>query len=236
MVDRDTEIQCAFDANVVVTTNDGSSTLYNPSTGEHYHSMGGALTESRHVYINGGLLPVLACHEIVHVYEAGMGTGLNALLTSLEARKSKKHIHYHACDLFPVASGVASCLNYPDLVGDEAARVDFQAIHNQEWDEEPHRLHRYFLLSKYRRDFSQVTFFEEQLRVVYFDAFSSSSQPELWNKEMFSSLARAMLPGAILVTYATAGVVKEALRKAGFSVKRLQGAAGKREMLKAVKL
>jgi len=236
MVSQDIAFQNVPGFPAIVFTNDGSSTLYNTSTGEHYHSMGGALTESRHVYINQGLLPVLACNEIIHMYEAGMGTGLNALLTCIEARKSRKHIHYHACDLFPVAKEVAAKLNYPDLVEDEFALPDFQAIHHQDWDDEPHRLHSNFILSKYHCDFSRMSFFDEQLRLVYFDAFSSSSQPELWSHAIFSTLAKAMLPGAVLVTYATAGVVKEALRKAGFAVKRLPGAAGKREMLRAVKL
>ena len=41
--------------------------------------------------------------------------------------------------------------------------------------------------------------------------------------------------GGILVTYSAKGVVKEHLRQAGFVVKRLPGALGKRHMVRAEK-
>ncbi|MCA1755914.1 MAG: hypothetical protein LC649_00425, partial [Bacteroidales bacterium] len=37
-------------------TLDGSLTLYNSEVGDHYHSTNGAIGESRHIFINGGLL------------------------------------------------------------------------------------------------------------------------------------------------------------------------------------
>ncbi|MBO5873489.1 MAG: transcriptional regulator, partial [Rikenellaceae bacterium] len=42
--------------------------------------------------------------------------------------------------------------------------------------------------------------------------------------------------GGVLVTFSIKGVVKQALREAGFEVKRLPGACGKHHMLRALKL
>jgi hypothetical protein len=42
-------------------------------------------------------------------------------------------------------------------------------------------------------------------------------------------------PGGILVTYCVKGIVKQALREVGFTLKRLPGPPGKREMLRATK-
>ena len=39
----------------VITTNDGSSTLYMEDLGETYHSIHGAIQEANHVYILNGL-------------------------------------------------------------------------------------------------------------------------------------------------------------------------------------
>lgn len=220
----------------VVITADGSHTLYHPGIGEHYHSTGGAITESMHVYIRNGLMPVMEDNDIFHLYETGLGTGLNALLACIEARRQCKSIHYHACELLPLDICITDQLNYTSLVDSEFAAADFSAIHTQAYNGEPVRVHKYFILSKYQCDFSEVKFHDEQLRLVFFDAFSSNAQPELWCIDLFSKLWRAMLPGAVLVTYATAGHVKQALRQSGFQVQRLKGVAGKREMLRALKL
>ena len=40
----------------IVKTADGSNTIYNPEVGENYHSRHGALQESKHVFVNSGLL------------------------------------------------------------------------------------------------------------------------------------------------------------------------------------
>lgn len=220
----------------VVVTADGSHTLYDEVTGEHYHSVRGALTESRHVFIESGYRMVAGQNEIFHVYETGLGTGLNALLTSVEARKERRFIHYHACELYPISPDIAEKLNYPGLIGCEWATSDFQSIHASPYNGEPHRVHKYFVLSKHQCSFTDMQFFDEQMRLVYYDAFSSGSQPGLWQTDVFSKLARAMLPGAVLVTYSAAGTVKSALRQAGFRIQRLPGAAGKREMLRAIRL
>jgi hypothetical protein len=37
----------------IVTTADGSDTLYMPGLDEHYHSVNGAVGESEHVFIRG---------------------------------------------------------------------------------------------------------------------------------------------------------------------------------------
>ena len=57
-------------------TADGSHTLFIPEMDEHYHSVNGAVQESRHVFIEAGLHH-LERKEIV-VLEIGFGTGLNA--------------------------------------------------------------------------------------------------------------------------------------------------------------
>ena len=46
----------------------------------------------------------------------------------------------------------------------------------------------------------------------------------------------ALNPGGILVTYCAKGEVRRNMEAAGFSVERIPGPPGKREMLRAVKL
>ena len=68
----------------LLISDDGSHTLKVVDLNEHYHSTFGALSESVHVFIRAGLnrkLEELPCH--LNIFEAGFGTGLNALLTAI---------------------------------------------------------------------------------------------------------------------------------------------------------
>ena len=62
-----------------------------------YHSLHGAIQESRHVFIHHGLGFFLNNNTTadIHVLEMGFGTGLNALLTLIEAGPNL-NIHYTA--------------------------------------------------------------------------------------------------------------------------------------------
>jgi tRNA U34 5-methylaminomethyl-2-thiouridine-forming methyltransferase MnmC len=68
----------------ILITGDGSPTLSIKGTGETYHSRHGALSESRHVFIEHGLKFVKRPDgKTLDVFELGFGTGLNAALTLL---------------------------------------------------------------------------------------------------------------------------------------------------------
>ena len=70
----------------IKTTSDGSHTLYVPHLDEHYHSIHGAIQESRHVFIESGIKSLFK--SPIKVLEVGFGTGLNALLTALWSNKA----------------------------------------------------------------------------------------------------------------------------------------------------
>ena len=71
--------------------------------------------------------------------------------------------------------------------------------------------------------------------LVYFDAFGFRVQPELWDYPMFQKVYNAMRKGGVLVTYACRTSIRKAMLEAGFTLEKLPGAPGKREMLRAFK-
>jgi tRNA U34 5-methylaminomethyl-2-thiouridine-forming methyltransferase MnmC len=71
--------------------------------------------------------------------------------------------------------------------------------------------------------------------LIYFDAFAPAVQPALWTVAVFKKLYRHVNAEGVLVTYSSKGIVKAALRSAGFLVERLPGAAGKRHMVRATR-
>lgn len=205
-------------------TDDGSDTLRHPLTGETYHSSRGALGESEHVFIKNGL--AAAGKNYVRILEMGFGSGLNAWLTLRYARDNGLTVDYTGIELYPVAIDTAGRLNYTD-------DPLFMALHNVPW-EDTVAVTPYFSLRKIEADFAAAEF-NGNFDIVYFDAFAPDTQPELWTPDVFSRLYDAINPGGILVTYSAKGSVKQALRDAGFEVKRLPGALGKRHMLRAIR-
>lgn len=232
----------------LITTNDGSCTLFVPEIEEHYHSVKGACTESQHIFIEQGLKASTAPRP--RILEIGFGTGLNALLTLLVAEKEKRGIDYTTLELYPLSWELINRLDYPHLKLTSGADCEssteppvalveewFELLHQTPWDE-PTSLTERFTLHKVHADttlwINQTS--TERFDVVYFDAFSPEKQPELWTPEIFQALYAMMKKEGILVTYCAKGVVRRSLQNAGFKVERLPGPPnGKREILRATK-
>ncbi len=210
-------------------TEDGSHTLASRAWGETYHSKFGAIQESRKVFIEEGLRTLPQSN--ISILEVGFGTGLNAFLAFLETQEREIVIHYTGIEKHPLARELWQTLNYPDILGHPAA---FAAIHQCLWEREQEISGR-FLLTKRKVDLCDWQP-QEEFDLVFFDAFSPGVQPELWTQEIFSKIGRSMKEGSMLTTYCSRGTVKEALRSAGFSVKRFAGPAGKKHCIRAIRL
>lgn len=216
-----------------VITKDGSHTLAIPDWKVTYHSLHGAISESRHVYINAGLRTVLSSHHEapLRVFEMGFGTGLNALLTLAETAELSQPVVYTTVEPYPISNAEAWMLNYCSLLGREDLAVQFAEMHRCNWDE-PCPINPYFLLCKMQAPVQEIHL-ETAQHLVYYDAFAPVAQPELWTKEIFEKMISMLLPGGILVTYSSKGEVRRAMMAAGFEVEKLPGPPGKREMVRA---
>ncbi|MDP2424583.1 MAG: tRNA (5-methylaminomethyl-2-thiouridine)(34)-methyltransferase MnmD [Bacteroidales bacterium] len=214
-------------------TKDGSHTLFVPNLGEHYHSIHGAIQESRHVFINAGLRACTA--KTLHILEVGFGTGLNALLTLIVCTKHRLHANYTAIEPFPLAEETWKQLNYPQLLANPLVGESFVSLHIAPYGEVV-AINQRFSLYKTREGINTATLQSERFDLIFFDAFGPTIQPELWTAEVFEKLYKTSAKNGILVTYAAKGLVRRNMTEAGYSVERLPGPPGKREMLRATKL
>lgn len=220
---------------IIETTSDGSNTLFVPELNEHYHSTNGALQESELVYIQNGLRYTQLCIKELNILEVGFGTGLNALLTVLESKRQRRKIIYVAIEPEPIDTEIAGKLNYATLIGGTEAPGYFKKLHEAGW-EYPSFLSDYFIISKIHARLEEITLSDEKFHLIYFDAFGPDVQPELWTRQVFEQLFKSLKKDGILVTYSCKGTVKRALTAAGFTIKKLPGPAGKREVLRAMKI
>lgn len=219
---------------IIETTADGSHTLFVPDLNEHYHSTHGALQESELVFIQNGLQHIPACIKEINVLEVGFGTGLNALLSVIEAKKQKRKINYVAIEPEPVEKEILEQLNFVSVIGGTEAIGYYKKIQEAGWIY-PVILSDYFIINKIQARLEDISLRDEQFHLIYFDAFGPDVQPELWTEKVFAQLYKCLKPEGILVTYSCKGTVKRALKAAGFETEKLPGPAGKREVLRATK-
>lgn len=217
-------------------TDDGSHSLRSSRFGASYHSTHGAIQESQHIFIEAGLLPLLAQEpDRLVIIEMGFGSGLNALLVRLiAARHPATRFAYLTYEQYPIDAGSAQSLNYPALLGVPRGLLD--ELHELAWGR-PQLLDANFTLHKLRADFlSRDLPMDVAADLFFYDAFAPEIQPELWTEQAMRRCAGALRTGGVLVTYCAKGQFKRNLRTAGFRVEALPGPVGKREITRAVRL
>jgi tRNA U34 5-methylaminomethyl-2-thiouridine-forming methyltransferase MnmC len=219
----------------IVTTADGSKTVYHPVIKENYHSRNGALQESNHVFLNSGLRYYLAdkLADSVAVLEVGFGTGLNFLLTNDFCTGKEIDLNYVGIEAFPLSFDLLEQIDYEQLVS-----TNTWNIFKQNYAEALQRsvvLNDYCSLHIAHID-AEIYTSDLLFDVIYFDAFASANQPELWTKEFITHIVSFLKPGGVFVTYAITGDLKRIMKGLGMKVEKAPGAAGKREMLRAVKI
>lgn len=217
----------------LVKTKDYSHTLFVPELDEHYHSIHGALQESLHVFIEAGLKSKSQLSEI-SILEIGFGTGLNALLSLLEAQKLGLKINYYGIEKYPLTSEEWQTLKYADVLNSPSAQASFELLHQAEWNNWIN-LSDNFDLFKDGGDLRAFKAKENAFDLVYFDAFAPSAQDYLWSIEVFKNIYNSLRQEGSLVTYCAKGWVRRNMQAAGFRVEKLPGPPGKREMVRAHK-
>jgi tRNA U34 5-methylaminomethyl-2-thiouridine-forming methyltransferase MnmC len=217
----------------IIKTADGSDTVEIPELNVSYHSKHGAIQESMHVFIEAGFRYWSGRSQRpdpLNIFEMGFGTGLNAFLTAIEAMKKGIKVYYEAVEQFPLSEEEVDCLNYTSVLNNEDL---FWQIHKCKWNQEI-VLNNFFTLKKVNENL--INYSTNQLfSVVYYDAFAPTAQPELWTEEVFKKLHSILLPGGVLVTYCSKGSVRQAMKARGFSIEKIPGPPGKREMVRAIK-
>jgi len=211
-------------------TADGSKTLYLPHLDETYHSSHGAIQESVHVFIEHGLTYISQQTESITVFEMGFGTGLNALLTALWAQKHQRTVKYIGVELHPISEDLWRQMEFVQV----KSEIDlYTKIMSSEW-EEFQEINPYFELKKIEKDVLQLEL-QEQVDLVYYDAFGPRAQSEMWEIPVLTKMHELLKQRGVFVTYCAQGQMKRNLKTLGFELTELPGPPGKRVMTRATK-
>lgn len=219
----------------LVTTGDGSKTIYNSEVGEHYHSRHGALQESKHVFLKSGLVHYLATapSAAVSILEVGFGTGLNFLLSAEYCILNSIALDYTGIEAYPVSPEMIADTGYDAFVPKDIWE-GFLNLYPTALNK------RSSLNSDCKLEIAHCKLLEfsttKTYDVLYYDAFAAIHQPEMWTTEALAHVTQYLKPGGVFVTYAITGNLKRSMRSLGFSIEKAPGAPGKREMLRGRKL
>ena len=214
----------------LVTTADGSSSIYIPDMDEHYHSSNGAIQEALHVFLEHGIK--LSDNQDLNIFELGFGTGLNALISIINSSENRK-INYHSIEAYPVDNELIGGINYCEILGKQY-QDNFDLMHSCDWDSELH-ITPHFSLKKIHSKIEDYLLECEFYDLVFYDAFGPRAQSELWELDVLQKMYDGLKVNGRLVTYCAQGQFKRNLKALGFEVLAFSGPPGKREMTVGVK-
>jgi tRNA U34 5-methylaminomethyl-2-thiouridine-forming methyltransferase MnmC len=214
----------------LITTSDGSHTIFVPELNEHYHSVHGAVQESSVVFIRNGY--DYCKNDPLNIFEVGFGTGLNALLTIIRSEHDGRAVNYTSIEKYPLDDVTIRSLNHSSFAGGNGKEY-YDSIHAAEWNTTA-KIKGNFSLTKLSGDMTTDNI-SGSYDLIYFDAFGPDKQPEMWTENVFVKIAGITSLSGVLVTYSSKGAVKRILKSCGFDVSLLPGPPGKREMIRAVR-
>jgi tRNA U34 5-methylaminomethyl-2-thiouridine-forming methyltransferase MnmC len=197
--------------------------------------------ETRHVYLAGNGLPDRwAGRDRFVVSELGFGTGLNlvALLTLADqeraAGRAVPALVYQSVEWSPrpPEEVVALAAAWPDLA--PAVRA-LGTVYRPEPGWNRWALHGCDVVLSVgdARDLPAASPSFEAADAWFLDGYAPDRGPELWDPDLLAWVGRSTVDGGTAATYSAAGVVKQGLRAAGFTVVRRPGWGNKRHMVTA---
>lgn len=212
----------------IVKTADGSQTILDNVRNTSYHSMHGAVTESKHVFLDAGFKHIIAQNtKRIRILEMGFGTGLNALLTYLETMSSDLQVEYVGIESNPLPFSITDQLSYPAFLNAAHADKVFRRMHAESNLKEQN-----FTLEVLPGSVEEIALPCDNT-LIYYDAFGPNDQSEHWTHDALARIVSAMVPGGVLVTYCAQGQFKRHLKELGCTVESLPGPPGKREIVRA---
>ena len=218
----------------LLTTEDGSYTLYDSELDESYHSTFGARTESDQVYLrNAGVYYRLSLKKPTSVLEIGFGTGYNFVHTALKAIDTGCLLDYTAIEMYPLPSELALKLLNQNAANKALAAFTADALTEiiSHATDTQTTFGEFIKLSLVYADATQWHPGPKRFDAIYLDAFSKKNNPLLWQSSFLATLKHSLSDDGTLATYCVNRSFREALSESGWHWQKLPGPKGKREVL-----
>ncbi|GAA4652340.1 bifunctional tRNA (5-methylaminomethyl-2-thiouridine)(34)-methyltransferase MnmD/FAD-dependent 5-carboxymethylaminomethyl-2-thiouridine(34) oxidoreductase MnmC [Kistimonas scapharcae] len=206
-----------------------------------YFSTESGPEETRHTFINQNFLPerfaALEPGQHFVVGETGFGTGLNFLCTWQcfdQHAPADTRLHFISTEKYPLTTAdLAQALSlWPDLSAYSQPLVN----HYPAMTAGQHRLvfdnGRIVLTLLCGDVLKTLPNLEASVDAWFLDGFAPAKNPDMWQPELFQSLAKKSASEATCATFTAARVVRDGLESAGFIIEKVPGFGRKRDMVR----
>ncbi len=214
--------------------------LFSPNFNDYYAARD-PVEETVHVHIQPANLVERMCRaRTFTIFEFGFGAGINFLTIGAEFLKhasSNARLRFISCEAFPLSSALISEAH-------TIASVD-RTLSQQLLDYYPP-----LVSGIYRRLFTsdqiELTLFFADIKTALnefvdqdsvgvdswiLDGFAPDRNPEMWDGELFSNMAKCSTTNGTVTSFSSASSVQRNLAKHGFSVQRIEGTPFKRHTI-----
>ncbi len=224
------------------------------SFGDIYFSKTDGLAETRHVFLQHNQLSErwqeLADNDFFVIGETGFGSGLNFLAAWdlwLKTAPTSAQLHFVSVEKFPLHKHdlQKSLALWPELDFLSAQLIDaypcFAGCGFHRLAFMQGRIKLTLIINDAIEGFTQLLasthplFMRSGFKVDawFLDGFAPAKNPQMWSDELFSAIANLSHLQTTAATFSAAAIVKNGLKKAGFSIEKVKGFGRKREMVKA---
>lgn len=204
-----------------------------------YFSKENGLEETRHVFLrHNGLHERWRSSgmETFTIAETGFGTGLNFLCAwQLWKQLAPAHarLHFVSTEKYPVSADELrqSLALWPELSALSSQLLAQYRLLAPGWHRllfEQGRVTLTLVIGDARETLPQL---RASVDAWFLDGFAPAKNPEMWQPELFSHMARLSHGKTTFATFTSAGDVRRGLQAAGFELAKVAGFGAKREML-----
>ncbi|MDB5490603.1 MAG: 5-methylaminomethyl-2-thiouridine-forming enzyme mnmC [Micavibrio sp.] len=203
-----------------------------------YFSRESGIDETRHVFLKNNALPESwAQKKQFTIAETGFGTGLNFLVAWAafeETASPGAVLDYVSFELYPLtAEEIGAALgDWRGAFGDRLDRlVKHYPLRIPGWHRIDFGRVRLTLIFDDVNDAIPRLNIPRGVDAWFLDGFAPSKNPGMWTPVLFSNMARLSHTGTTLASFTAAGLVKNGLREAGFTIEKVRGYGRKRDMI-----
>jgi tRNA U34 5-methylaminomethyl-2-thiouridine-forming methyltransferase MnmC len=198
-----------------VITRDGSETFVNSYFNESYHSFTGAVEEAMEKYCKPCKIASRAIKmgKIV-LLDFAFGMGYNSAMAIAVAKSANPN-----CKVRVI--GLENDSMIIDKISEMNPAIDGYAFYhglnskNLKVVNSDGSVSVEILLGDAKYMIKKIS--KESVDVIFYDAFSPKTQPEMWSVEYFVEVARILKEKGVLATYSCARMVRDNMLKAGLT-------------------
>ena len=209
----------------LITTEDGSETLYDPNYDQTMHSMSGAWDESIKKHIIPSKILQLQQKNIT-VLDVGFGLGYNisALLHQNRILKLNKQFTIISLEKNRDFQNFLNSIKFNDDRQIEYKKI-IELFNNGFYQDESCSIK--LLFGDARENIKRIN--NIKFDAIFYDPFSPGKNPEMWSLDIFRIIVNLIKTTGILTTYSSALQIRRAMFDNGFILGRGPSVGKKRD-------